>query len=272
MPRAWYTTDRARSLTKRLGTFLVMLLVFWMLSFLPTVARVFHTIQANVYAGGALIGRATSRFFAQEDSLSAQLNMCTNRLAASTVLAAASETNAREVYEWRTLMKYQPPQAIQGIAARVLARDTPEESLVTIDRGFQDGIQPGTAVIVGDGVLFGVIDTVGNSTSTVRLTDHSKSAIPGAIRDTRSTIGLVTGQEGALLAMDYIPQNSALAVNDIVVTSGLGGLIPENIVIGIVTDILATPSAPFIRATIQPVHDQREWTVVLVLARPEAVL
>jgi rod shape-determining protein MreC len=261
-----------RGITKHLGTFFSILIIFWLLSFLPTVSAVFHTVQAKVYGTGALIGRATSRFFAQEDSLSAQLNTCTNHLSAAVVRAAASEAHAQEVEEWRTLMNYQTRASASGVPARVIARDTPEESTVTIDRGTVHGIQPGSAVIIGDGVLFGIAEYVADTITTVRLTDHPKSAIPGAILNIRNTIGLVTGQEGALLAMDYIPQHSAITVDDVVVTSGLGGHIPENIVLGIVTSIIATPSAPFVQATIQPVHDSREWTAVLVLPYPENIL
>ena len=272
MPRAWYNTDRARAVARRIGIFFLVSILLWLCSFLPGISSVFHRIESAAYQAGSVLGRATSRLFANEDSLSAQLSSCTNRLGASTILAASSEANAREVEEWRTLMGYVSRTNTKGITARILARDTPEESVVTIDRGANDGVQAGAAVIIGDGALFGTVDSVATTSSAVRLTEDPKSAIPAAIIGKQKTIGLVTGEEGALLSMDYNPQDTRLAVNDIVGTSGLGGLLAQGIVIGTVTNILATPSAPFITATITPVHDAREWTAVLVLSYPENAL
>lgn len=269
MPRAWYNTDRAHAIARRISAFFGVLLVCWILSFLPAFALIFHTVEGWTYQAGVSIGRATSRLFAREDSLSAQLNICINRLDAAVTLSAASESNAREIQELRSLIGYQSRTAKKGTAARVIARDTPEESLVTIDQGANNGIQKGSAVIIGDGILFGIIDFVAPTFSTVRLTEDPKSTIPATILGTQTTIGLVSGREGALLAMEYIPQNAKIASNDIVVTSGLEGRLPQGIVIGTVTSIIPSLSAPFVTATISPVHDAREWTAVLVLPYPE---
>ncbi len=272
MPRAWYNSDRTRAAVKHMATFFGVCALLWAASFVPALSAVFQTVEGGVYQAGSLLGRATSRLFANEDSLSAQLNTCTNRLGASTIIAANAQADQREVEEWRTLMNYVSRTAVHGVAARVIARDTPEDAVVTIDRGLNDGIREESAVVIGDGALFGVIDSVSLTSSTVRLTEDPKSAIPGAILGKQKTIGLVSGQEGALLAMDYIPQDTLIAADDIVVTSGLGGRIAQGIVIGTVTDVVATPSAPFIHATIRPVHDPREWTSVLVLPYPSANL
>lgn len=272
MPRAWYNSDRARAIARRIGAFFGILIACWILSFLPAFASAFHTVEGWAYQSGAGIGRASSRLFAREDSLSAQLNTCINRLDAAVILSASSEANEREVQEWRTLMGYQARIAPKGLAARVIARDTPEESMVTIDQGTDNGIQKGSAVIIGDGILFGIIDSVSASTANVRLTEDPKSTIPATILGSQTTIGLVSGQEGALLSMEYVPQDAKIAPNDVVVTSGLGGRLPQGIVIGTVTNVLPSLSAPFVTATISPVHDAREWTAVLVLPYPENIL
>ncbi len=269
MPRAWYTADRIRVRTKRIGIFFGVLVLVWLLSHTTAGANVFHGIQERLYRAGAAIGRVTSRMFTSEDSLSAQLNICTNRLGAAVAQSADAFAYQRETTEWRALVHYKERTAQQGVAAHIIARDTPEEAIVTINRGSQDGIGEGAAVVVGDGMLFGVIDTVTETSSTVRLTAHAASAIPGAILGTETTIGLVIGKEGVLLSMEYIPQSTVLATHDIVVTSGLGGKIQSGIVIGTVDDVIAAPSAPFLRAAIRPVHDSRVWTTVLVMPYPE---
>lgn len=272
MPKTWYNSDRSHSIVKRIAVFFGFLLVYWALSFIPAAATVIHAIEGNAYQVGSLIGRASSRLFANENSLSAQLNTCLNRLNSTTVIAASSETNAREIEELRALLRYTMRINITGISARIIARNAPEESVVIVDKGANEGIQIGSAVIVGDGVLFGTIEDVNATTATVRLTEDPKSIIPGAILGTQKTIGLVSGREGALLSMDYIPQDTQISENDIVITSGLGGRLSAGIVIGTIIAVTPSLSAPFVSASISPVHDPREWTAVLILPYQEIAL
>jgi rod shape-determining protein MreC len=265
MPRAWYTTDKTRSVTRRLAAFFGVIVVLWGLSFLSFLAPIYHGAQGTLYAVSSWIGRAGARLFANEDSLSSQLTVCTNRLTIAAVQAATAEANAREAEEWRSLVGYVQRTNTQGIPARIIARSSPTTSQVVIDRGTNDGIAVASAVVIGDGVLYGTIESATSTSSIVRLTEDVQSAVAGSILGKNKTIGIVNGQEGALLAMDFIPQDTLLTLGDVVVTSGLDGEIPEGLVIGTVTEIIATPSAPFIRAAIAPVHDPREWTSVFVL-------
>lgn len=269
MPRAWYTANRLRVHTKRVSIFFGVLVALWLISHTAPGANILHGIQEYTYRAGAALGRVTSRIFTPEDSLFAQVNVCTNRLEAAVAQSADAYAHQQEVKEWRALMRYEERVKQQGITAHIIARDTPEESVVTIDHGAQDGVTEGAAVVVGDGMLFGVVHTVAATSSTVRLTAHNMSAIPAAILGEETTIGLVVGKEGALLSMEYIPQSVVLAKHNVVVTSGLGGRIRNGIVIGTIDDVIATPSAPFLRATIRPVHDPRVWTAVVVLPYPE---
>ncbi len=272
MPRGWYSGAFAQTTLKRAGIFCGALLLWWALSFVSALAPFFHAIESSLYSVSASVGRATGRFFAREDALSSQLQVCSGKLGSAVVAAADVDARQREVEEWRALVGYTTREKKQGIAARVIARDTPNGAMVTIDRGSDDGIALGSAVIIGDGILFGTIAELQTNSSSIRLTENSESSIPGTIQGTQNTLGLVNGQEGALLTMDYIPQDSTLAENAIVVTSGLGGRIPQGIVIGTVTAVIREASAPFIRASITPVHDPREWTSVMVLPYPEATL
>ncbi|MCR4311893.1 MAG: hypothetical protein NUV56_01280, partial [Candidatus Uhrbacteria bacterium] len=107
--------------------------------------------------------------------------------------------------------------------------------------------------------------------STVRLSTDRASQVPSAILGKRRTIGMVEGQEGALLAMDFVPQDADVAPGNIVVTSGLDGSIPEGLVIGTISDVIIQESAPFKRAIIEPLHDPREWSTMLIIPPQAAV-
>ncbi len=265
MPRAWYTSDRIHVISRRLAVFFGVLLLVWVGSRIPVLSPVYAGAQGVLYRAGSALGRATARLFANETSLTAQLASCTEQLSVQTRAAADGYAARDERDEWRTLVGYRERTTIQGTVARIIARESPESSRVIIDRGRHDGIEPNTAVVIGDGLLYGVVQDVSELSSVVALTEDDASTIAASLLGRTKTIGLVTGQDGALLTMEYIPQETRIAIGDVVVTSGLDGEIPEGLVLGIVSEVIATANAPFMHAMISPVHDPRDWTSVLVL-------
>lgn len=268
MPRAWYNTDKAQTIAKRLLIFFLSLAVLWGLSFIPLVAPAFHIVQGGIYNASSTIGRAISRLFAREDSLSSQLELCTERLTQTTVIAAQAQQANSEVAQWQQVVGYEQRTEQHGVAAHIIARGETPASTVIIDRGANDGITEGSAVVIGNGILYGVIVSVESTQSLVRVTEDASSALSATIQGTSKTMGLVVGQEGAALEMQYIPQDTAITIGDVVVTSGLGGKVPEGLILGTVQSVEAAPSAPFLTATILPVHDPREWMAVIVLPFP----
>lgn len=268
MPRAWYNTDKAQTIAKRLMVFFFSLGVLWGLSYVPFVAPAFHAAQGTIYNVSSTLGRAISRLFAREDSLSSQLALCTERLTQTTVLAAQAEQASSEVSQWQQVVGYEQRTSLHGVAAHIIARGETPASTVIIDRGANDGIAEGSAVVIGNGILYGTVVSLEDTQALVRVTEDSNSALSATIQGTTKTMGLVVGQEGAALEMQYIPQDTAITAGDVVVTSGLGGKIPEGLILGTVQSVQAEPSAPFLTATILPVHDPREWTAVVVLPFP----
>lgn len=272
MPRAWYATDRSRAIVRRLSVFFLTLGAFFFFSQRTFFAAIMHDVQHLFYRASTMITQGFSRLFSNEESLTGQLVACSDRLREVTALAANSQIHAREVEEWRALFSYQERVQSAGIAARIIARQAPQSAMVMIDHGSADGIAVGAAVIIDNGILYGVVESVTPTTAVVRLTEDQESVIAATIFGKNQTLGLVKGNAGALLSMDFIPQDTRLSSGDVVVTSGLNSDIPQGLVIGIVDHIVAAPSAPFIQASIALVHDPRVWTAVLVLPSPATTL
>lgn len=272
MSRVWYFGEQARHILKRLAVFFGAVLLLWALSRIPFVANAFHVVQGGVYATANAIARTFSRVFANEESTLRQLDACSAQLADHVSRNVALASANDEVAQWRQLFAYEREKERRDIAARIIARGALASSDVIIDRGTNDGVVQGSAVVIGDGYLFGTIASVRASESTVRLIEDPRSAITATIYGAQKTIGLVVGNEGAVLSLQYIPQDARIAVGDSVVTSGLGGNIPEGLLIGIVETVTTEESAPFVTATVAPVHDPRAWNVVLVIQDPQAAL
>ena len=135
---------------------------------------------------------------------------------------------------------------------------------VTINVGAQQGAGVGMSVVSGGAGLVGRISEVGPRTAKVRLLTDTESAVAALLQTTRGT-GLVIGEPDGSLQMRYIPQEEAVNVGDIVLTSGLGGLMPKALVIGQVTEVQQKMYETFQTATVRPAVDFARLELALVV-------
>lgn len=119
------------------------------------------------------------------------------------------------------------------VAADVIGVDQ-ESSVrsILINRGTRDGIRVGMPVVTDLG-LVGRIFNVSANFSRVQLIGDRNSSISGRLQQTRAEgsiqgRGLITGN----LEMLHIDPDAEVIVGDLVITSGLGGNMPPDVVIG----------------------------------------
>lgn len=269
MKRPWYTRDNLR---KRLGTaslFLGLLIFIWLTARVPAIAQVYERLQAGVVRLGTGMGRGLAGLTESELSLQARYAEREAEVRALAIDQAEHQALEREVLELRGLLGYTATASSSGTPSHVIARSVDQDATrVLIDKGANDGVVRGAAVVIDTGVLFGIIDTVHDQTAEVRLVAHPDSRLPATILGGNRTLGLVEGRQGSLLTMEFIPQDSDVLVDDVVVTSGLDAGVKAGLVIGLVTEVVTVESAPFKQAFIELLYEPREWTTVLVLPPP----
>ncbi len=153
---------------------------------------------------------------------------------------------------------------LQTLAAEVIGQDP--SSLVRyliIDRGARDGIQAGMPVISSRG-LVGRISDVGTEWSKVLLLTDPSSSVNAIVQRSRAT-GIVVGRTGRSLLMRYISQGESVERDDIVITSGLGGSFPRQLVIGQVTQVHQSDVEMFQEAEIRSAVDFSRLEMVMVI-------
>ncbi len=150
------------------------------------------------------------------------------------------------------------------LAAQVIGRDTnPFLQYVIINRGSDDGLRRGMPVVTQQG-LVGRIAAVTARAARVQLITDTSARVNVRLEPSRSQ-ALLTGQITGEVALDMIPQAAEIKVGDLVLTSGLGGNYPPNILIGQVTNIRRRDYDIFQQATVQPVVDFSQMEIVLVI-------
>lgn len=148
--------------------------------------------------------------------------------------------------------------------ATVIGRDpSPFFRYIIINIGSNDGVLPGMQVVTDQG-LIGRVNAVIAEAARVQLITDPGSVVNVSLpaSDTEAIlVGSVTGD----LSLDMIPQESPIQAGDVVLTSGLGGGYPPNLLVGQVVSVRKLDYELFQQASIQPNVDFSRLQFVLVI-------
>ena len=152
--------------------------------------------------------------------------------------------------------------------ATVIARDpTDVFASFTIDQGTLNGVAPNDPVITADG-LVGYISEAGSTFSTV-ITLYDPSLRVGAMDSRTRDAGIVSGglslAEEGYCRMSYLSRSSAITLGDLVITSGAGGVFPQGLLIGSVSEIKQESDDISMYAVIKPAVNLDELRDVMVI-------
>lgn len=149
-------------------------------------------------------------------------------------------------------------------AAAVIARDpSPFLQYVIINRGSDDGLRRGMPVVTQQG-LVGRIAAVTAGAARVQMITDPASTVNVRIEPSKAQ-AVLSGQLSGDIFLDMIPQGANVHAGDLVLTSGLGGGFPPNILVGQVSGIRSRDQDLFQHGTIQSVVDFSKLEIVLVI-------
>lgn len=154
-------------------------------------------------------------------------------------------------------------------SARVLVQDVSNwSSLLTVNKGSAHGVEVGDCVVTEAGYLVGVVTEAGLNWSTVRTILDSETSIGALVFRTGGT-AVAEGDfslmgEGAL-ALDYLGSEPDVVAGDLIVTSGLAGYYPSQLVIGYVQEVRASDNGLAQYAVITPQADLTALTQVFIV-------
>ena len=132
-----------------------------------------------------------------------------------------------------------------------------------INRGTRDGVAVGMPVATDLG-LVGRIVSVSANAAQVQLIHDENSAVSARLQTTRAE-GSVIGQASGVLRMTFIDLDENIIQGDLVITSGLGGNFPPDMVVGQVTSIRQFEFELFQEAEVRSLIDFDTLEFVLVI-------
>ncbi len=156
---------------------------------------------------------------------------------------ARLELVKRENDQLTALLQLQTGFDHATVATRVIGRESLDtRRLVILDKGTDDGIALGDAVIVQGGALAGRVTDVGPNFSKVTLISDPTSTVVGMLLNSGAA-GEVGGQPGGVLVMRNIDSSVQISTEEEVFTAGIelaGGIrspYPKGLLLGSVVDV-----------------------------------
>jgi rod shape-determining protein MreC len=119
-------------------------------------------------------------------------------------------------------------------------------------------------VITQGSTLVGTISQVEDGHAWVTLVTDVDSAVSALLLESRAE-GVLTGSYSRQLKMDFVEQNATVNEGDTVLTSGLNGTYPKDLVIGKVTAVSANRQELFRSVTVEPLASLSRLETVLVM-------
>ena len=173
-----------------------------------------------------------------------------------------------EAYKALTNIQEQHPE-MSYVSSFVIGRD-PLDSFYgfTLDQGSLDGVEANDAITSAEGYLLGVVTEVDLTSCKVMTILHPSFNAAGVVSRTRDN-GIITGSadyaaEG-LCILSNLSRSTLTKANDQVITTGLGGVFPPDVLVGVVQELVPEASGKSTIAVLKPGADPRTVKHVFII-------
>lgn len=176
----------------------------------------------------------------------------------------------KENHRLRRLLDFKQDSNFELLPAKVVARDPSQWfGTITINRGYNDGVQREMPVVTDRG-LAGMVSTVSPNSSQVILLTDPRLAVSAMVQRSRDSgvVGIVETypQEQAYLQMTKLSPEANIQPGDVIISSGLGGIFPKGLQIGTVRKVYDDQYGLMLSALIEPrVNFNRLEEVLIIL-------
>lgn len=167
----------------------------------------------------------------------------------------------------KQLLQFRERNAPSMIGAEVIGQDPSSWfKSVLIDKGENEGVKKGMAVISPTGVIGQILKTAPHCATVLLITDYN-SAIDSIVQRTRAK-AIVEGRGENRCELKYLLRSEEVEVGDIVVTSGWGGNFPKGVLVGEIKKVDKKGRGVFQYAELVPSVDLTRLEEVFVIMEP----
>ena len=176
----------------------------------------------------------------------------------------AENARLREMLEARAVVREQV-----RVAEILSVSSDPFRHVLVIDKGTNDNVYDGQAVIDADGIIGQIIQAGVLSSQAMLISDPGHDLPVEVNRNGLRTIARGTGEYNRL-DLPFLPNNADIEPGDLLVTSGRGSAFPAGYPVAVVESVIRIPQEPFAAVSAMPsaaLNQVRE--VMLIWSTPE---
>ncbi len=159
-------------------------------------------------------------------------------------------------------------QDFKPVSAAVVGRDPSNLfGQFTIDQGTRGGVSLNDPVVTEAGVV-GWVSAVSSSYSTVTTILSPDTKISAVDKVTRETgiIGCdIQSADANTLKLQYLSVGTKVVAGDVIVTNGIGGVYPRNLIVGTVKSVKRSQTDVSLYAEVTPAVDVKNVRDVMVI-------
>jgi len=233
-------------------------------SILITPLQVFVADQFGTLVGSPEVDATAKELRVRNSELEAELAQLQSKI----VQLREAEAERSVLAELLDFARKSPENTYIG--ADVIGRDSsPFLQFLILDLGTTDGVNRDMPVVAARG-LVGIITEVTPTASKVLLITDPRMAVNIRIQESRAE-GVIVGQESGDLRLQYISLDSELEQDNTVLTSGLGGTFPQDILVGSIASVRKRSFDVFQEAEVFPAVDFSRLEIVLIISDFSAI-
>ncbi|MDP1520265.1 rod shape-determining protein MreC [Porticoccus litoralis] len=127
----------------------------------------------------------------------------------------------------------------------------PTRHTILINRGEENGVYVGQALLDADGLMGQVVEVHRSSSKVLLVTDTAHALPVQTLRNGARSIAEGSGDYNQL-SLRYVPPTMDIVVGDRLVSSGLGGRFPVGYPVGVVTEVQTVVGEPYLSVKLKP--------------------
>lgn len=172
--------------------------------------------------------------------------------------------------ELKNLLAVKDSISYKLIPAKIISKSfSADQTTFTLNKGNDEGIKAGMAVITGEG-LVGIVERSSDDFSLIRTLKHLNFRL--VVKDQRSRFQGILHWTGSNLIISNLPKTAEVKIGDRIVTSELSSLIGQPFPIGIVKKIINPDEGYFNNVLIQSFAEiEKIENVFIVAAIPHKI-
>lgn len=181
---------------------------------------------------------------------------------------ASLQESEHENLRLKNLLAFKETNHLETVLAQVVAKDVSTEfRAIRINRGENSGIRKNMAVVTHEGIVGRILRTTQTTSDVITLLDLLSAV--DAINSRSRARGVVEGMTDETCLLRFALRTDDIQLNDVLVSSGLGGIFPKGIPIGTVTQIQKKSYGINQNVEIRPTVDFSKLEEVLIITRIE---